>query len=332
MPLWTTRTRSGSSGSPTGDEPLTASPVSETTPHCSHCSGPAVYHDRVAGNYLCRDHFIATIEARVEETIRSRKMILPNDHVGIGLSGGKDSTALLMILSRLLPSFEGVRLTAITIDEGIAGYREETIRSADELTKKYKIPQVSVSFTGLFSNTLDAFLKGWEPESCTVCGILRRKALIVGAEQAGVTRLATGHNLDDEAQSVFMNVLRGDLPRLVRDSGSDSQGWFIPRIKPLMHVSEKEIAVYLMLHGAWPDLPECPYAHHALRGEVRRMLATLESRHPGTMLHLLESKAQIEAHCAGALVVEPVRHCRECGDPCSGESCQLCLLKRRLGM
>jgi len=324
--------RSGSSGSLTGGKPLTLSPVPETTPHCSLCSGPAVYHDRITGRYLCRDHFIAIIEARVAETIQSRKMIQPGDHVGIGLSGGKDSTALLMILSRLLPSLDGVRLTAITIDEGIAGYREDTIRSAGELVKRYDIPQVSVSFTELFGNTLDALLKGREPEACTVCGILRRKALIAGAEQAGVTKLATGHNLDDEAQSVFMNVLRGDLPRLVRDSGSDSQGWFIPRIKPLMQVSEKELAVYLMLHGAWPDLPECPYAVHALRMEVRTMLATLEVKHPGTMLHLLESKAQIEAHCAGALVVEPVRHCRECGDPCSGEICQLCLLKRRLGI
>lgn len=311
---------------------MTASPVPETTPHCSLCSGQAVYHDRITGRYLCRDHFIANIEARVAETIRSRKMILPGDHVGIGLSGGKDSTALLMILSRLLPSWDDVRLTAVTVDEGIDGYRKDTLRSADDLVTKYKIPRTSVSFTGLFGNTLDAFLKGRESGACTVCGILRRKALIAGAERSGVTKLATGHNLDDEAQSVFMNVLRGDLPRLVRDSGSDSQGWFIPRIKPLMHISEKELAVYLMLHGAWPDLPECPYAVFALRMEVRTMLATLESRHPGTMLHLLESKAQIEAHCAGALDVEPVRHCRECGDPCSGEICQLCLLKQRLGI
>ena len=127
-----------------------------------------------------------------------------------------------------------------------------------------------------------------------------------------------------------MNVLRGDLSRLVRDTSGDSEGRFIPRIKPLMFVSEKEIAVYLMLHGAWTDLPECPYAVHALRGEVRSMLATLESRHPGTMLHLMESKAQIEERCAGNLKEEPVRHCIECGDPSSGEICQLCSLKKSL--
>ncbi|MCK9581589.1 MAG: TIGR00269 family protein [Methanoregula sp.] len=302
------------------------------TPSCSLCNEPAVYHDKKTGRHFCRDHFIADVEGRVADTIRSRNLIVPGDHVAIALSGGKDSTALLMILARLLPSWDTVRLTAVTIDEGIAGYREDTIHSADQMAAKYRLCHTCVSFLELFGGTLDAFLKGCEPEACSVCGILRRKALNVGAERVGATRLATGHNLDDEAQSVFMNVLRGDLPRLVRDSGSDSKGMFIPRIKPLMFISEKEIAVYLMLHGAWADLPECPYAVHALRREVRGMLATLESKHPGTMLHLMESKAKIEAHCSGVLDTEPVRHCRECNDPCSGETCQLCQLKGRLGI
>lgn len=313
-----------------GDEAVDCDDLPVKTPRCPLCSEPAVFHDRKTGRHLCREHFIADIEGRVAGTIRSRNLIVPGDHVVIALSGGKDSTALLMILSRLLPSWDSVRLSAVTIDEGIAGYREDTIRSADQLVAQYGLDHVSISFTELFGGTLDAFLRGREPEACSVCGILRRKALNVAAEREKATKLATGHNLDDEAQSVFMNVLRGDLSRLVRDSGSDSQGRFIPRIKPLMFISEKEIAVYLMLHGAWADLPECPYAVHALRGEVRNMLATLESKHPGTMLHLMESKAKIEAQCAGRLKEEPVRHCRECGDPCSGETCQLCFLKKTL--
>ena len=311
---------------------MTPPPANRRTPPCSLCNEPAVFHDRRTCRHLCREHFIADVEARVAKTIRERRLIVPGDHVAIALSGGKDSTALLMILARLLPSWEDVRLTAVTVDEGIRGYREDTVRSADELVKRFSLPHVTVSFPQLFGRTLDSLLAGREPEACTVCGILRRRALISGAERAGATKLATGHNLDDEAQSVFMNVLRGDLPRLVRDSGSESQGRFIPRIKPLMFVSEKEITVYLMLHGAWADLPECPYAVHALRGEVRRMLAALESKHPGTMLHLMESKAQIEAHCAGTLDAEPVRHCITCGEPCSGEVCQFCILKKRLGI
>ncbi len=324
-------TRYGSCGSPTGDEGLARDPARLTTPRCSICEEPAVFQDRITARHLCRDHFIADLEQRVAETIRSRKMIQPGDHVAVALSGGKDSTALLMILSRLLPSWDSVRITAITVDEGIGGYREDTIRSADRLVRNLGIDHTCVSFAELFRDPLDAILKGRESAACSICGILRRRALMVAARRAGATRVATGHNLDDEAQSVLMNVLRGDLPRLVRDSGSDSAGRFIPRIKPLMFISEKEIAVYLMLQGAWADLPECPYARHALRGEVRTMLTALESRYPGTMLHLMESRQKIGRYCQGTTIAGPLRHCRECGEPCSGALCQLCQLRQSLG-
>ena len=122
----------------------------------------------------------------------------------------------------------------------------------------------------------------------------------MAAQRAGATKLATGHNLDDEAQSVLMNVFRGDLPRLIRNSGVDSSGKFIPRIKPLSLISEKEIATYLILKNAWNELPECPYTRYALRREVRSILSDFEYKHPGTMLHLMESKEKIEHSCAGS--------------------------------
>jgi uncharacterized protein (TIGR00269 family) len=298
-------------------------------PCCTVCGEPAVILQRHTGRHLCAEHLSADIQERVARTIRSGKMIEPGDHVTIALSGGKDSTALLMILSRLLPSWQDVRLCALTIDEGIHGYREDTIRVAGQLVHRFSMEHITLSFEDLFSGTLDELLNGREAEACSVCGILRRKALIVGAQKSGATKLATGHNLDDEAQSVLMNVLRGDLSRLLRNSGVDSSGLFIPRIKPLMEISEKEIATYLMVNGMWEDLPECPYTRYALRREVRTMLGNLEYRHPGTMLHLMESRKKIESRCSG-MEQEPIRHCRECGDPCSGETCQLCQLKRSL--
>jgi uncharacterized protein (TIGR00269 family) len=247
--------------------------------------------------------------------------------VAVALSGGKDSTALLLLLHRLFLSNDGIRLVAVTVDEGITGYREATVRSADELVRKLGIEHIMVSFSELFGDSLDTILKERESQACSICGILRKKALVVGAERAGATKLATGHNIDDEAQSVLMNVLRGDLMRLVRDSGADSGGRFIPRIKPLMYIPEKEIATYLMVQGIWEDLPECPYAIHALRREVRSILSGMEYRHPGTMLHLMENKKTVESAFLGKNVGEPVGTCRECGDPCSGELCQLCQLR-----
>jgi uncharacterized protein (TIGR00269 family) len=296
-------------------------------PSCSLCTEPAVICQRPRDRHLCSAHFIEDIEQRVADTITSQNLIVPGDRVAVALSGGKDSTALLCLLHRFLGSRNDIRLSAITVDEGITGYREETVRSAENLVAALGVEHHTISFDELFGNTLDRILEGRETQACTICGILRKKALITGAERAGATKLATGHNLDDEAQSVLMNVLRGDLPRLARNSSADSSGRFIPRIKPLMYVPEKEIATYLMLKGVWTDLPECPFTRHALRREVRVMLSTLEYEYPGTMLCLMENKKIAGEVFSSRSCGEPIRHCTECGDPCSGELCQFCLLR-----
>ena len=276
-------------------------------------------------------HFIADVELRVADTVKTQQMIVRQDRVAVALSGGKDSTALLLLLHHLLPEWDDVRLIAITVDEGIAGYREETIQSAEQLTSRLGIEHHNISFTALFGDSLDVILTGRETQACSICGVLRKKALVVGAQLAGATKLATGHNLDDEAQSVLMNVFRGDLQRLVRNSRLDSSGKFIPRIKPLSRISEKEIAAYLILNDAWRELPECPYTRYALRREVRSILSGFEYRHPGTMLHLMRSKEKIERYCKGSMISEALHSCHECGDPCSGDLCQVCLLRQSLG-
>ena len=258
-------------------------------------------------------------------------MIIQGDRVAVALSGGKDSTALLLILNQLLPAWEDVRLIAITIDEGISGYREETIQSAEHITCQLGIEHHCISFRELFGDSLDTFLKGREPHACSICGILRKKAMVVGAQRVGATKLATGHNLDDEAQSVLMNVFRSDLPRLIRNSALNSSGTFIPRIKPLSLISEKEIAMYLIQNDAWRVLPECPYTHYALRREVRSLLSGFEYKYPGTMLHLIETKKKIEYYCSCSLLSPPLHPCHKCGDPCSGGFCQVCSLLQSLG-
>jgi uncharacterized protein (TIGR00269 family) len=309
---------------------MSPGPVERDPPACALCGEPAVIHQRHTRWYLCGTHLIADIEQRVSDTITSEQQVVPGDCVAVALSGGKDSTALLLLLHRLFGSQTDIRLVAVTADEGISGYREETVRSAQNLVKRLGVEHITVSFGELFGDSLDTILKGRETQACSICGILRKKALVVGAERAGATKLATGHNLDDEAQSVLMNVLRGDLMRLVRNSGADSGGRFIPRIKPLMYIQEKEIATYLMVQGIWEDLPECPYAVHALRREVRSMLSEIEYRHPGTMLRLMENKKRVGTAFSSKPPWEPVGTCRECGDPCSGELCQLCQLRHSL--
>ncbi|HXX55685.1 MAG TPA: tRNA 2-thiocytidine biosynthesis TtcA family protein, partial [Methanoregula sp.] len=188
-------------------------------PACTICGGEPVIRDRQTGRELCADHLREDLEARVLATIRSHRMVRDGDRIAVALSGGKDSTALLLLLHAVLPAWNGVSLVAVTVDEGIAGYREETMGAAGRLVAELGVEHRSVSFRDLFGGTLDTFLRGREERACSICGILRKKARAVAAREAGASRLATGHNLDDEAQSVLMNALRGDLPRLVRESG-----------------------------------------------------------------------------------------------------------------
>jgi len=156
--------------------------------------------------------------------------------------------------------------------------------------------------------------------------VLRRRALAEGVKRVGATKLATGHNLDDEAQSVLMNVLRGDLPRLLQDTSTGQPGHFVPRIKPLAVLSEKEIVTYLLLRGYFRDLPECPYAGTALRSEVRSMLAGLEHRHPGTMLRIIRFRDGVRRSACPAEPAKALSTCRICGELTSGEVCQVCRL------
>src|SRR5690606_5402109 len=117
----------------------------------------------------------------------------------------------------------------------------ETLKAAESLTAELGVEHTVVTFTDLFGDDLDRLLTGREAQGCTVCGVLRRRALVEAVRRTGATKLATGHNLDDEAQSVLMNVLRGDLPHLVHDTSTGQPGHFVPRIKPLSVLSEKEI-------------------------------------------------------------------------------------------
>ena len=307
------------------------SPGPERKPtNCDCCTEPAVIILKPSGRRFCGDHLVGDIRSRVLAIIREQGMIRDGDRIAVALSGGKDSTALLLLLHSLLHEWNDVSLVAITVDEGIGGYRDETIGAAERLATSLGVEHVVVSFSNLFGKTLDIFLKGREKRACSVCGILRKKALAGAAKKAGADRLATGNNLDDEAQSVLMNVLRGDLARLVRESGTGT-GHFIPRIKPLQEISEKEIATCLIARDIWTYLPECPYTHYALRAEVRTILYDVEYQQPGTMLNLMKSRKKLATWIPSENLTEPIRYCTSCGDPCSGEVCQACLLLSSLG-
>src|SRR5208283_2527636 len=95
-------------------------------PVCSACkSREAFFHRQYSGETLCKKCFTLSIEAKVRATIAHYHMLNFDDHLAIAVSGGKDSLSLLHILAKQKRFRPKTTLTAVTVDEGIAGYRNE---------------------------------------------------------------------------------------------------------------------------------------------------------------------------------------------------------------
>ena len=297
------------------------------------CGKPAVIFRKYEGSALCRTHFIRSFEKKVRKTISDGGMISRGDRIAVALSGGKDSSAVLFLMKKLFGKRDDIEITALSIDEGIAGYRKDSLEIAGKLCKKLGIGHKILSFKREFGKSLDEKLKGlkgdsWEGGACTYCGVGRRFLLNKGARESKATKLCMGMNLDDEVQSIMMDYLKGDLARLSRMGGTLAKnGKFVPRIKPLREMPEKEVGLYAILNGLEVQEDECPHMEGP-RFRVRDFLNEMEASGPGTkfsvlrtyqrMLPVLRETAKREKAKMGS--------CDLCGEPCAGSICKACSL------
>ena len=109
------------------------------------------------------------------------------------------------------------------------------------------------------------------------------------AREIGADKLATGHNLDDETQTILLNFLQSDIERLARLIPSRVQKGLIMRIKPLRELYEKEIVTYALIEGLPVSLDECPYSHFPVRAMVRDFLYEFENKYPGRKFSVMRS-------------------------------------------
>jgi uncharacterized protein (TIGR00269 family) len=297
---------------------------------CSICDDNAIISQRYSGTHLCQRHFTESFEQKVEEAILKGHMVEKGDIIAVALSGGKDSTALLYILNKILSQREDVELVAITIDEGIKGYREDTIRSARKITEDLGIKHIVVSFKDELGLDLDEMVAGRKEAPCTFCGVFRKTLLNRTAKEIGATKVATGHDLDDEAQSVAMNYLKADIERLARFSPRRVQKGLVPRIKPIKDIPEREVALYCMVKGFYVKMAECPYASLSFRSDVRDMLNGLEKKFPGTKHSLLKGFETLSDPLAKRYPQIDLKECRICGEPGIKDLCKACELLERL--
>ena len=286
-----------------------------------------------AGEKLCKNHFIDYFEGKVFKTIRQFDLIGKEENLGVALSGGKDSSTLLYILNKLSKQNPKIKLNAIAIDEGIAGYRDKTLEKAKEFCGKNNINLNIFSYKEEFGLTLDEMLKILKVKPCTICGIFRRYLLNKKSRELKLTKLATGHNLDDECQSILMNQMRNDIAasaRLGPKTGVIQNEKFVQRIKPLYLCTEKEVTTYAFINGLLDDFAECPNAVHSFRANVRDILNSMEQKFPGTKYSIVNSFLQILPLLKQQFMYEAIKVCIKCNEPSANDACNACVYLEKL--
>jgi len=299
---------------------------------CKFCSEKPVIKLTNNEEKLCRSCFIKYFERKAIRTINKYKLIEENDRIVIGISGGKDSLSVLNLLNKYSKKRNNkISITALLIDEGIKNYRNYSIEDAKRFCRENKIKLHIASYKEETGKTLDNMKKHRKDTiACSMCGVLRRYLLNKSSRKLKATKLATGHNLDDEAQSIIMNQFRHNISlsaRLGPITGVRKDPRFIPRIKPFYFLTEKEVATYAYLNNLISKFNECPYCEESNRFFVRDMLNDIESKYPGTKHSIVASFLEVLPLLKEKYKNQEINTCKLCKEPASSDICSACKVK-----
>lgn len=261
---------------------------------CMRCQANKAVVKRPKNHHkVCRECFLAVFEDEVHHTVVSSKLFYRGERVAIGASGGKDSTVLASVLKTLNERHDyGLDLVLLSIDEGIKGYRDDSLETVKRNAGQYDMPLKIVGYDQLYGWTMDQVVDAiGRKGNCTYCGVFRRQALDRGAKMLDIKHVVTGHNADDIAETVLMNLLRGDLPRLSRSTSivTGSSSSEVKRSKPLKYAYEKEIVLYAHHKKLDYFSTECVYSPEAFRGTARSLIKSLERVRPSAILDIVRS-------------------------------------------
>ncbi|HEV2165968.1 MAG TPA: TIGR00269 family protein [Thermoplasmata archaeon] len=297
---------------------------------CSRCVEEASIDRPYARDHLCEAHLRETVWDRARRELHRQAPRFHRGVVAVALSGGKDSAAALSIAHRYFGRRPTVRLVAVSVDEGIRGYRSATLSRAAELCRRLGVEhRVWAARDELGTTTDEAVqaLPGTIP--CSFCGVWRRGLLNKAARSVSADLLVLGFNLDDLAQTVLMNLARGEVDRLLRMSPHrHRQPGLVPRVAPLALVPEREVYAFARAQGLPFDHSECPHAHAAERNRFREIVWELEEARPGTRHALLRTRERIADLLERAGSPGAPDRCTQCGEPSATPLCRSCEYRR----
>ncbi len=227
------------------------------------------------------------VEEKVRKAIREYELIAEGDKVLIGVSGGKDSLALLELLGRRARIFRPkFRLLAVHIVMRNIAYSSDT-EYLRKCAEEYDIPFL------LHETSFDASTDK-RKSPCFLCSWTRRKALFEIAKANGCRKIALGHHQDDILETLLMNLTHqgafGTMPPKLTMNKFDME-----IIRPLCLVSEKELVAIAAWRNYHKQIKNCPYESASSRQSVKKILAQLEAINPDARHSLWASMTNIQS-------------------------------------
>lgn len=254
------------------------------------CALPSLAHPPTEEDLQGLPKLEKRILRRVGEAIRDYQLIEEGDRILVGLSGGKDSWALLEVLETLRKrapvKFE---VHGITVDPGFPQFNPDRIA---EVCEQRGIPH------HVLGAPIDALIRQ-RPEAtpCIICSRLRRGVLYTFAKEHRFTKIALGHHLDDLLETLLLNLFfEGKLAtmplRLTSDDGANTV------IRPLGTVEEGDLQRYTWLKG-YPIVPcGCPLCGcselESRRKQAKGFIASLQTTIPHLKFSMLKAMGNVK--------------------------------------